>query len=86
MEHNSLCLMYIVSFNSRYTLVVMASSHAVCACGFYLVSPPGVGAIDRVVEAAEAALKGEQLVLLGRRKLPDLDLPKVCQLLGCQVV
>lgn len=44
-------------------------------CSFHL---SGVGAIDRVVEAAEAALRGEQLVLLGRRKLPDLDLPKVC--------
>ncbi|KAF6265384.1 CDK5 regulatory subunit-associated protein 1-like 1-like protein [Scenedesmus sp. NREL 46B-D3] len=37
----------------------------------------GVGAIDRVVEAVESTLAGQQLVLLGRRKLPDLDLPKV---------
>ncbi|WIA30265.1 hypothetical protein OEZ86_000355 [Tetradesmus obliquus] len=37
----------------------------------------GVGAIDRVVEAVEATLAGQQLLLLGRRKLPDLDLPKV---------
>eukprot|EP00878_Enallax_costatus_P043482 GHUV01051477.1.p1 GENE.GHUV01051477.1~~GHUV01051477.1.p1 ORF type:complete len:377 (+),score=85.49 GHUV01051477.1:1219-2349(+) len=59
----------------------MASLHILCvAMSLALASMfclPGVGAIDRVVEAAEAALKGEQLVLLGRRKLPDLDLPKV---------
>jgi threonylcarbamoyladenosine tRNA methylthiotransferase CDKAL1 len=37
----------------------------------------GVGQIDRVVEAAEATLAGQQIVLLGRNRLPALDLPKV---------
>lgn len=40
----------------------------------------GVSQIDRVVEAAEATLAGQQMVLLGRNRLPALDLPKVC---GC---
>jgi hypothetical protein len=39
----------------------------------------GVGQIDRVVEAAEATLAGQQMVLLGRNRLPALDLPKVCE-------
>jgi len=42
-----------------------------------------VGQIDRVVEAVEATLAGQQLVLLGRKKLPDLDLPKVVVITIC---
>jgi hypothetical protein len=49
-------------------------------CG--LLPSPGVAQIDRVVEAVEATLAGQQLVLLGRRKLPALDLPKVSEWCG----
>ena len=37
----------------------------------------GTAQIDRVVEAVEAALRGEALRLLARKALPRLDLPKV---------
>jgi threonylcarbamoyladenosine tRNA methylthiotransferase CDKAL1 len=43
----------------------------------------GVGQIDRVVEAAEATLRGQQMVLLGRNRLPALDLPKVREGMLC---
>eukprot|EP00201_Polytomella_parva_P020049 CAMPEP_0175050040 /NCGR_PEP_ID=MMETSP0052_2-20121109/7052_1 /TAXON_ID=51329 ORGANISM="Polytomella parva, Strain SAG 63-3" /NCGR_SAMPLE_ID=MMETSP0052_2 /ASSEMBLY_ACC=CAM_ASM_000194 /LENGTH=652 /DNA_ID=CAMNT_0016314227 /DNA_START=101 /DNA_END=2056 /DNA_ORIENTATION=+ len=37
----------------------------------------GVSQIDRVVEAAEETLKGHTVVLLAKKELPLLDLPKV---------
>ena len=46
--------------------------HCCCVC-----APPGVTQIDRVVEAVEEALKGHRVVLLGKKALPRLDLPKV---------
>lgn len=41
------------------------------------VSIVGVQQIDRVVEVVEETLKGHEVRLLHRRKLPSLDLPKV---------
>eukprot|EP00775_Hariotina_reticulata_P009751 gene9751-9909_t len=50
------------------------------------ISLIGVGQIDRVVEAVEATLAGQQLVLLGRKGLPDLDLPKIRQNAHVEIV
>lgn len=41
------------------------------------VSIIGVQQIDRVVEVVEETLKGHEVRLLHRKKLPALDLPKV---------
>jgi hypothetical protein len=49
-------------------------AHVSCCC----VLCVGVAVcVCRVVEAAEATLRGQQMVLLGRNRLPALDLPKV---------
>jgi hypothetical protein len=40
--------------------------------------PSGVTQIDRVVEAVETTLSGSRVVLLAKKALPALDLPKVC--------
>ena len=37
----------------------------------------GVTQIDRVVEAAETTLAGHRVVMLAKKPLPALDLPKV---------
>jgi threonylcarbamoyladenosine tRNA methylthiotransferase CDKAL1 len=37
----------------------------------------GVTQIDRVVEAVEHTLAGHRVVMLAKKKLPKLDLPKV---------
>lgn len=41
------------------------------------ISVVGVQQIDRVVEVVEETLKGHEVRLLHRKKLPALDLPKV---------
>lgn len=41
------------------------------------VSIVGVQQIDRVVEVVEETLKGHEVRLLHRKRLPTLDLPKV---------
>ena len=41
------------------------------------VSLLGVSQIDRIVEAVERTLRGERVVMLEKKALPKLDLPKV---------
>lgn len=38
--------------------------------------------MDRVVEAVEEILKGNVVVMLEKKTLPKLDLPKVCGVCG----
>lgn len=45
--------------------------------GLENVSLLGVTQIDRVVEVVEEALKGNQVILLEKKELPQLDLPKI---------
>ena len=44
----------------------------------------GVAQIDRVVEVVEETLRGNTVRLLGKKRLPRLDLPKVRRWAGCE--